>query len=141
MNAARLATRKTQHSAVKEFAQRMADDHSSANARLAAIAKQARVPLPSESDPDHRAMEDRLQQTTGTQFDLDYMREQLVDHQKTAQLLAWEIDSGEDGDLRQFASETLPIIYHHLRMTQDILDQLAGQTPQGTGQRPAASPQ
>src|SRR5687768_12410156 len=34
--------------------------------------------------------------------------DQTIEHQKTAQLLAWEIGQGEDDEMQRVASETLP---------------------------------
>jgi putative membrane protein len=131
VDAAQLAMQKAHNAAVKEFAQRMADDHGKANSRLSTLAKQANIPLPAELDPAQKAMRERLERADRTQFDLLYMQGQLIDHQKTVQLLQWEIGSGENGDIQRFASETLPTVFGHLQMTQDILSQLFGRAPQG----------
>ena len=45
---------------------------------------------------------------------LTYMRAQIVDHQKTSQLLQWEIGSGEDAEMQRFAADTLPTVLEHL---------------------------
>ncbi|RWM85344.1 MAG: DUF4142 domain-containing protein, partial [Mesorhizobium sp.] len=49
------------------------------------------------------------------------------DHQKTVQLLEWEIGSGQDADLQHFASETLPTVLEHLKLARDIKAELASQ--------------
>ena len=131
VDAAKLASQRAQHAAVKEFAQRMADDHGKANARLSNLAKEANIPLPAEPDPDQKAMRERLERADRAQFDLLYMQGQLIDHQKTVQLLQWEIGSGQNADIQHFAAELLPTVFGHLQMTQDILSQLFGRAPQG----------
>jgi Predicted outer membrane protein len=131
VDAAKLATQRAQNVSVKEFAERMADDHGKANARLSNLAKQANISLPAEPDPDQKAMRERLERADRAQFDLLYMQGQLVDHQKTVQLLQWEIGSGENADIQHFAAEMLPTVFGHLQMTQDILSRLFGRVPQG----------
>jgi putative membrane protein len=100
-----LAGKSAQSSEVKAFGQRMAADHSKANLRLAEAAKKADIAVPNELDPAHQAIRVRLANAAKTQFDLDYLGTQVEDHLKTVQLLEWEIDSGQDADIQDFASE------------------------------------
>jgi putative membrane protein len=127
VDAAKLASQRAQNAAVKEFVQRMADDHGKANARLSNLAKEANIPLPAEPDADQKAMRERLERADCAEFDLLYMQGQLIDHQKTVQ----QIGSGENADIQHFAADLLPTVFGHLQMTQDILSQLSGRAPQG----------
>jgi hypothetical protein len=65
---------------------------------------------------------------------------QQQDHQRTAQLLEYEIGSGENAALQTFAVETLPVVLQHLAMVQDLMEQFAQQNvtagvapPKGSG--------
>jgi putative membrane protein len=120
---ARLANTKAGHSAVKDFAQRMVDDHSRANARLEQTARQAGLPLPTQPAPDQRAMHERLSALSGPAFDQAYLRNQLVEHQKTVQLLQWHMGSGQTAPLQQFAAETLPTVLDHLAHVRQLIEQ------------------
>ena len=71
-------------------------------------------------------MHQRLQHLSGAQFDSSYIQGQITSHQKAATLLEWEIDSGENNQIKQFASQTLPVVFQHLQMAQTIQSQLAG---------------
>jgi putative membrane protein len=122
-----LAQRAGQSDAVKSFAERMAQDHGKANERLAALAKEAGIAAPQGLDPEHQAMLDRLGKLSGAKLDRAYIQGQVQDHQKTAHLLEWEIGSGQNPELKRFASETLPVVLKHLRMAQDIAAKLAVQ--------------
>lgn len=133
----RLADRKAHNGAVKEFGRLMVDDHGKANEKLMALAKAANIPLPSEPDPEHKAVQARLEKLSGAQFDAAYLEAQMQDHQKTAQLLQWEINSGQDAQLQRFAAETLPTVLGHLRMVQDLASRFAGQTPRELAPRTA----
>jgi putative membrane protein len=126
----RLAEQRSGSGDVKQFARRMIEDHSKANAQLTTRAKEASIPLPSELDADHNAMRGELERLDGAEFDKAYMRGQVVDHQKTALLLQWELAVGQDADLQRFASQTLPIVLDHLQIAQDILVKLVGQVAQ-----------
>src|SRR3569833_3024414 len=54
VQAGKLATQKAQSPAVKDFAKRMIQEHSSAAERLSALFKQATYPTSSALDMDHR---------------------------------------------------------------------------------------
>jgi putative membrane protein len=122
----RLAAGKTKHDGVRQFANQMADDHGKANEELKSLADKSKIPLPDKFDPDHKKIRAALEKLDGAEFDLAYLAAQIVEHQKAAQLLAWEIGSGEDADLQHFASDKLPGVLEHLDMARALHAQLAG---------------
>jgi putative membrane protein len=122
---AELAAEKAQADSVREFASRMAKDHSAANKDLAAIAGKSKIPLPDKLNAEHQAMLEQLRGLEPAAFDLAYMRGQVVDHQKTVLLLTWEIDAGQDAELQRFASAKLPTILEHLDMARGIVTELS----------------
>lgn len=125
----RLAEQKGQSQAVKEFGRQMVADHGKANQQLNGLAQAARVAQPQQLDEEHKAMFGQLERSSGAGFDLAYIRGQVTDHQKTAQLLEWEIGSGQDPQLKTFASQVLPIVLQHLEMASTIEDEMTGAAP------------
>ena len=121
---AELAAERAEAEAVTDFANRMIEDHSAANDELAGLGEASGIPLPDGLNAEHQAMRDELEGMKGAEFDLAYMRGQIVDHQKTTQLLMWEITAGQDADLQRFAAATLPTILDHLRAAQEIVTDL-----------------
>lgn len=111
---------KSDNADVKKFGDQMVRDHSKANDQLKQLADKSKIPLPQDLDEEHQRKSNELQKLKGDEFDLAYIDGQIVDHQKTIQLLEWEIDSGEDAALQHFASDSLPLIFQHLQMAQDI---------------------
>jgi putative membrane protein len=136
VEAARLADARAASAGVKGFAQRMVQDHGRANGKLADLARAAGVTLPTEPDPDHQAMQRQLQGLQGQPFELAYLRGQLVDHQKTAQLLEWEIGQGQHAELQRYAMATLPAVMAHLAMVQGLLAEATGTMPSGLAEAP-----
>jgi putative membrane protein len=122
-----LAAQKGAGRTIKEFAQRMVQDHRAANDRLAGLAKADGIVLPDHLDREHLAMRAQLEQLSGARFDQVYIQGQLTDHQKTAQLMEYEIGSGENADLKAFASDILLAVLEHLRMGQDIAAEMSHQ--------------
>lgn len=133
---AELARDKAASDAVTGFAERMATDHGAANDRLAGIAKEAGVAVPDALDAEHATMRDNLEGMDAASFDLAYMRGQVVDHQKTATLLAWEITAGQNAGLQHFAADSLPVVLEHLAMARGIVEELALAQVAGAGPEP-----
>lgn len=135
----KLAAQKGQDSAVKEFGRRMVDDHTKLNDRLSNLASADGIALPGSLDEEHRSMYEQLEKLNGAAFDRQYIQGQIADHQMTAQLLEYEIGSGQDADLKMFAADGLPVIFGHLQMAQTIDAQLAGKVLQAAAP-PATAP-
>jgi putative membrane protein len=131
VDAGKLASGKAQNPAVSRFAKMMVDEHSKTNERLKALAGKADIPLPPGLDPDHKATLGRLEKLSGAQFDLAYMQGQLIDHQKTVQILQWEMSNGQDAELQRLATDALPSVIYHLQHAQAVMAELTGAVPQG----------
>jgi putative membrane protein len=116
-----LAREKSHSKSVEDFAERMVRDHTTANEELQELAKAAGILLPSDVNAEHKAVRERLDKMEAAAFDSVYIAGQVVDHIKAAQLLAWEIDAGQNASLQRFAAATLPTVLSHLKMAQDLL--------------------
>src|SRR3979411_1015774 len=103
---ANVAAEKATSDDVKRFASRMLEDHSKANAELAALAQSKNLKVPTKLDIKHRAMVDALKVRSGASFDAAYAKHMVADHNKAISLFTKESQSG-DGDLALFAKKTL----------------------------------
>jgi putative membrane protein len=126
---ARLAQQRAQDQRVRAFASQMVADHGPANGRLAMLANQVNIKLPSGIDPDQAKIRTILEAAQPILFDTIYMDAQVIDHVKTAQLLTWIIGSGQNAGLQKFAIELLPTVLHHLEMARDLSIELRSRTP------------
>ena len=115
---------RAESSDVKQFARRMVDDHTKTNDRVKAIAEKSKIPLPEGPDEEHKKVRSELEKLDGKAFDVSYLQTQITDHQKTAQLLSWEIGSGQDAELQRLAAETLPTVLDHLGMARTLYAKL-----------------
>ncbi len=131
VEAARLVESRASAPGIKQFAQRMIQDHGRANTELADLARQAGLATPAQPDPDQRAMHAQLKLLSGRTFDVAYLRGQLVDHQKTVQLLRWEIGQGQHAGLQRYATGTLPAVMEHLDRVQALLAEATGTSASG----------
>ncbi|MGH6921493.1 MAG: DUF4142 domain-containing protein, partial [Geminicoccaceae bacterium] len=76
-----LAQQQAKAAAVKDFGQRMVQDHGEANDKLTQIAEQKGIELPQELSDDAQATYDELQQLLAAEFDEAYMDEMVSDHE------------------------------------------------------------
>jgi putative membrane protein len=141
----KLAQQKSKNDEVKNFAQRMIDDHTKALQDLQQVAQAKGVTLPTKPDVKHLAMAKALSALSGDQFDRRYMAQGgLADHRQTHQLLQ-RAQRATDPDLKQAAAQTLPVVDQHLNMAQQLQASIksggtsagasgtAGATNSGTG--------
>jgi putative membrane protein len=125
----KLAQSRGRSQQVKQFGEHMAADHSKANDKLLRIGKSANAELPKGLAPDDAAFRSELEGAEGTAFDQRYLVKQIADHQKTVNLLLWEISNGQNQELRSYAGEMLPNVLDHLRQAQMHLAELTGSAP------------
>jgi putative membrane protein len=125
----RLALTKGSSDAVKQYAQKMIDDHTAANAELMQLATSKGITLPAAPDPKMRAMMTRMDRLSGADFDREYiMMAGNKDHQKMEKLFRDESARGRDADLKAFAAKTLPVVQQHLQMARDLHGGMSGMT-------------
>lgn len=122
----RLATQNAESTDVKQFGQRMVDDHSKANDELKQLASQKKVDLPMDPDPKHKAVHDKLAKLKGAAFDSAYMSAMVSDHKEDVSAFQREAKSGKDPDVKAWAEKTLPTLQEHLKMAQDISAKVGG---------------
>jgi putative membrane protein len=137
----RLATEKAENADVKQFGQRMVDDHGKANDELKQLAASKNITLPTELDAKHKATHDQLSKLSGAAFDRAYMRDMVQDHTKDVAAFTRESKSGTDAQVKEWAGQKLPTLNEHLKMAKDINGKLtagtSGKKPAGTsGKKP-----
>jgi putative membrane protein len=116
----KLATEKASSDEVKKFGQRMVDDHGKAGEQLKQLADSKGVTLPSDLEPKAKAEKDKLSKLSGEQFDREYMTYMVKDHKKDVAEFRHESKAAKDGDVKSFASQTLPTLEDHLKQAQSI---------------------
>lgn len=117
----RLALKKSQDRKVRQFAQTMIDDHTSALNDLRQLAQRKDVKLPPDTDFQHKAIATALKALPDDRFDDRYMEHVgVIEHRRTVDLLEKTQRSSQDPDLKANAGRTLPVVQHHLSMAREI---------------------
>lgn len=121
VRASRLALSKATNPDVKNFAQRMIDDHTQANQKLRQIAMANRIDVPSDPAFVQRAKLQLLEAADGQDFDQRYADEFGVEaHRETIGIFEKAIARVRHPQLNAFARETLPKLQEHLQMAQTL---------------------
>jgi putative membrane protein len=115
-----LATKNGASESVKKFGQKMVDDHSKANDELKEVATTKGITLPSDVDAKSKATMAKLSKLHGAAFDAAYIKDMKTGHQQAIADFTKESSTGQDADIKGFASKTLPVIKGHYSMISDM---------------------
>jgi putative membrane protein len=120
----RLAQQNAGSADVKQFGQMMERDHSQANDELQQIAERQNAQLPVSMSDTHRDLHDRLSRLSGREFDREYIKAMVDAHQKTVERFERQANDGDNPEVKQFVSKTLPTVRQHLERAQQIQQML-----------------
>jgi putative membrane protein len=111
-----VALKKSETSAVRDFAQRVLDDHTKAGDKLEEViaSSGSQVQPASELDYKHQTLLDKLHTASDREFDEQYLASQKAAHEESVALFTDYAKSGENEGLKEFASDTLPVLNKHL---------------------------
>lgn len=121
-----LAAQKASSPDVKAFGQQMADDHSKANDNLKSVAQAENMTLPTSLNGKDSAEYTKLQGLSGTDFDREYVRDMVKDHEMDVRAFQKEANSGKDPQIKNFAQQTLPVLQEHLSKIKSIQPSMSG---------------
>ena len=85
---------------VKDFGNRMVNDHGKANEELKQLASSKGVTLPTDLDAESRKTSDALSKKTGKAFDKAYISDMVKDHEKDVAEFQKESSSAQDPGLK-----------------------------------------
>lgn len=120
IEAGKLAADKAQDPQVKQFAQRMVDDHTKLLDDLKKLAEAKNVALPTTPDAKHQKLMKKLQSASGEKFDREYMKAMVKDHREALKQVQRTAKSAKDPDLKNSVQQAAPEIQDHLKMAQNI---------------------
>jgi putative membrane protein len=114
------AQRQSSSPQVREFAQRMIDDHSAASNQLREAASASGISVPNSMDQHHRRMADDLCAKSGADFDAAYASMMRNDHEKVIATFESAERNVRSPDLKRFASQTVPTLRTHLEQARRL---------------------
>ena len=116
----RWAAQKGTSEEIKKFGQMMVDHHTKANTELMSLAASKGITLPTALDNKHQADVTKLSSRTGAEFDREFAKMMLKDHDKAVNMFEKQSEKGADADLKAFAAKALPTLQEHLQQARAL---------------------
>lgn len=129
-----LAQSKASNQQVKDFGQKMVDDHGKANNELKDCASKLGVTLPDHPSATEEAQKLKLSAYSGDHFDKAYMEDMLKDHRQDIAAFKREAADGQNPEIKAFAKKTLPTLEEHLRLAEQAERSVSGGTQTSSNQ-------
>jgi putative membrane protein len=115
-----LTLQKSNNDQVKQFAQRMIDDHTKLGEQMKPVAQQLGVSEPNGISKKDRATMAKLQTLSGPAYDEAYIKDMIKDHKQDLSDFQTEASSGQDPTVKDAANQGSKVIAQHLQMIQQI---------------------
>jgi putative membrane protein len=119
----RLAQLRGKDKDVIAYGKRMTREHTEASNELTNIlkAKNMSYPKPSLPNDEHS---NKLRNSTGGEFDKQYISMMVMDHQKTIDLFETASKNIQEPELKAFATKLLPSLKTHLNLAKELAAKL-----------------
>jgi len=115
-----LAVKNSDNDGVKNFAGTMVTDHTEAGEKLKHLATTKNLTTSQSPLPEQANAASQMKNLKGKAFDTKYIAIMKKDHAETIALFKKEAASGQDPELKAFASSTLPTLEHHADMAAKL---------------------
>ena len=115
-----LAAQKASSGDVKQFAQKMVDDHTKLGDQMKAVAQQVGVNPPEDLSKKDKQLLAKLQGLSGEEFDKAYIAAMVKDHKKDESAFKSEAQMAQIPAVKQAAAQGAPVIASHLQMIKQI---------------------
>lgn len=130
IESAKLALAKSKNAQVREFAQKMLDEHSAGQAQLEALAQSKGVKLPAKTYLMQKSTTAILKVVSGKTFDKEYIKHAGVNaHKNTLVLLQRMSLEAVDPEFKALGANMRPMIQQHLKMAQQLQASLKSKAP------------
>jgi putative membrane protein len=117
----KLAADKSQSQDVKQFAQKMVNDHSQMGDKwFKPVAQQIGVSEPKGPSKKDKKLIEKLQGLSGQEFDTQYIQAMVKDHQQDLKEFQNEAQAAQDPNVKQIAEQGTKVISQHLQMIEQI---------------------
>jgi putative membrane protein len=115
-----LAQQKSQSEDVKQFGQKMVEDHTQLAEQMKPIAQQLGVKEPKGPSKKDKQLIAKLEGLSGPQFDEAYIQAMVKDHKEDLKEFKDEAQSAQNQNVKRAAQEGAGVISQHLQMIQQI---------------------
>jgi putative membrane protein len=135
IRAGKLAQKRGNTDAVKDFGQTLVQDHQQADAKLTELAKQKGIDLKqspskdSAENAEHKAMKQRIDQLEtmkGARFDATFSQIMADAHQKAVNTAQRAVAQTDDQEVRDLLNQLIPTLEDHLETARELTERFRG---------------
>lgn len=135
--AGKVAQDKGQSKDLKAFGKTLVTDHSAADKKVMALAKEEKIDLPADKPmPDDM---DKMKAASGVDFDKMFASHMLDDHKKDISEAKAAHDSTTDAKLKALLGATIPVLEKHRDTAQKLVEKLGASASNASTAAPAAA--
>ena len=117
----KLAADKSQSPDVKQFAEKMVNDHSQMGDKwFKPVAKEIGVSEPKGPSKKDKKLIEKLQGLSGQEFDTQYIQAMVKDHKEDLKDFQSEAQAAQDPNVKQIAEQGTKVVSQHLQMIEQI---------------------
>ena len=115
-----LALQKSNNADVKQFAQKMVDDHTRLGEQMKPVAEQMNINAPEGLSSKDKATVAKLNKLSGDAFDKAYIKDMVKDHKQDEKDFKQEAMNTSNPALKEVVSQGAQVIGEHLQMIEQI---------------------
>jgi putative membrane protein len=115
-----LTLQKSNNDQVKQFAQKMIDDHTRMGDQMKPVAQQVGVSVPTQPSKKDKQTMAKLQALSGPAYDQAYIKDMVKDHKQDLSEFQMEASSGQDPAVKDAATQGSQVIAQHLQLAQQL---------------------
>jgi putative membrane protein len=135
-----LAAQKASSDDVKDFGQKMVDDHTKLNLEIAQVADSMGVMLPKSMNKEDQAEYDKLNALSGNDFEVEYLSFMVKDHHKDLHEFRMEAAGPTDPTLHNEVVKAQNVIHDHTVMVDKLARAKGIPVPVHGGHKPNPAP-
>jgi len=130
---ARMVQAKTNDPHVKEFTQRMIDDHTALDQQIRQVMSKHGMSMPAPMTVEQQQLQKKLQGLSGQQLDRAFMEAQVKGHEEDVQKVSPEAQRDsqllpKDPAVAELAKEAKPVLQEHLQLARQVASQVGANT-------------
>lgn len=125
---AELANQRSRNNEVKNLAQTLLADHTTALNELKTLAQAKAISIPVEERETAERKIDNLADKSGQEFDKEWTGEMLAMHKESIGKFEDRLESTEDAELKAYISKTLPVLMKHREQLEALEQKLKANT-------------
>jgi len=124
VNAGQVAASRTTQDSIQEYGEEMTTDHTQVGKELQTLAAARKVQLPTTLSDERQQQLDSLSIQNGTSLDTLYLNQMIAVQERVVRMMEIEGTSGKDTELKQWATDRLPIVRQFEERAKALRDSL-----------------